>query len=197
MKEFRFFIGSLAVISIFTALTFAQTPKAEKIGFVSWTAFEDENTGIKELVEANKKLDEEFKPLTDQLKILSENYQKKVKELEYFAGCQVINCKSPPTADLIDNKSNELKELENEIKKKQENYKQLYVKRYEEDVVKKINPKIIKGLEQFAKENGFAVILEKSKYDMTMFCIIEEYRNNDVTKEFINFYNADFSKRKG
>jgi len=87
MKGFRFFTGNLIFVLILSALTFAQTEKPQtsnvnKIALINTEAFYDKVTGIKEIVEANDKLDLEFEPQLLELILMAEKIQNQEKEIK-------------------------------------------------------------------------------------------------------------------
>ena len=74
------------------------------------------------------------------------------------------------------------------IERKQEDGKTKYERRYAQVVAPVFND-IIKGLNEFAKAKGYAVILDGAKLEQEgiLMGFDDKY---DVTKEFIAFYNA-------
>lgn len=193
MKVFCLFIGGLVLILSVTILTIAQTEKTQpveltKIGVICLSAFEDKKTGIKELVEANEKLENEFiKPANDDLKLLYDKYDKLIKEFRAFSGLE------PPPISVIDNKIKELSSLEIEIKKKQEELKLLYARRYAE-IIGPVNTKIARAIDVFAKRNGFAIIFDSSLLEKGV--VLGDPGPDNVTKEFIKFYNEHSDKEQ-
>jgi len=76
MKGFQFFVVNLVFILCFAAFAFAQTemtptPTPFKIGLVETEAFYDKETGIREIVETNDKLEAELKPQKEELLLMS------------------------------------------------------------------------------------------------------------------------------
>jgi Skp family chaperone for outer membrane proteins len=165
--------------------------KEIKIAVIDTSAFEDEKTGIKKLIEANKKLNEEFKPHSDELKVMYERMQKLFKEFEEAnSRCNKSFHCSEKDAEESRNKLDEYKLLSDKLKSKQEVVKSLFEKRKAE-LSSDINKKIADAVKQFTKEKGFDAIFDKSK--------IENVINHidtfpDITDEFIKFYNESFDK---
>jgi Skp family chaperone for outer membrane proteins len=78
--------------------------------------------------------------------------------------------------------------LETTIKRKQEDAKAKYERRYTEIVGPVFND-IIKALNDFAKQKGYAVILDGAKLEEAQILLGFDDKY-DVTKDFITFYNA-------
>ncbi|MCU1289717.1 MAG: outer membrane protein, partial [Acidobacteria bacterium] len=78
--------------------------------------------------------------------------------------------------------------LEREIKFKQEDAKTRYDRRYQ-TVVGPIYGDIMKAMQDFAKQKGYAVILDGAKLEEAGILMAFDDRYN-VTSEFIQFYNT-------
>jgi Skp family chaperone for outer membrane proteins len=194
MKGFRFLTGGFVFVLIFSALAFAQTEKtqsnyASKIGFINSEAFDNKETGIKEIVETNEKLEAEFKPQIDELKAIAEKIQNQQEEFKkagsgYWDG--------PIPKEKLDKS---LKDYESDVckyKTRTEEIKSQYDKRKSEifaDVYKKVRDTI----KQFAKEKGYLIVLDSSKDNSSA---IIEGETIDITKEFIKYYNENIAKSK-
>src|SRR5215218_2333713 len=157
MKISRFFIGGVVSVLILSALVFAQTEKPQtsnvnKIALINTEAFYNKETGIKEIVETNDKLESEFRPIVDELNSLYEKYNamvEEIKKLQPPSAPYFYYCFSP-----LSEKIKELEKLEVKIKKKQEEAKKNYEARKPEifaDVYKKVGD----AIQQFAKEKGY------------------------------------------
>lgn len=157
-----------------------------KVGIVNTLAFTDESPagGIAKLKAAIKLLNDEFKPAANELNTLLSKHQALKAELEIWRakGSGVV-----PARD-VEAKSNELAELEKTFKRKQEDNKAAYEKRYPQ-VVGPVSAEIFKALNDFAKQRGFAVIFDGVRLEQQEILIgfDEKY---DVTKDFIAFFNA-------
>ena len=195
MKVVRFLIVNLALIFVFTVLAFAQTetpqnPAPNKIAQINTDAFYDKETGIKELVETNNRFENELKPQIESLKTLAEKIQKLQKELAEY---QIQIKKFPQGCYMsFESKFDEFDELTLEYKQKQEETKTLYEKRKPE-IFADVYEKVGDAIKQFSKEKGFLMIIDISK-DSSF--IITDVDDNDVTKEFIKYYNEIFAKSK-
>lgn len=195
MKSFRFFTKSLISVLILSALAFAQTEKTQtsavnKIATINTEAFYDKETGIKEVIETNDKLEAEFKLQSDELFALAEKILKLQKELEEFQKLSE-RFKGICVPDDINKKFDDYEKLTSEYKEKQRTLKSLYDKRKPE-IFAGVYKRVGDAIKQFAKEKGL-LIIDISK-DFCM-CICE-FQNDDVTAEFIKYYNENFAKTK-
>lgn len=194
MKDFQFFSKSLVFVLFLVALTFAQTKKPQtsaptKIASINTEAFYDKETGIKEVVETNARLETEFKPQKDELNLINEKIKKLEKELKDTAG--MIESPRDLTIETTDGRVNEYDLAVENYKNRQAEIKVLYEKRKAEifaDVYKKVR----EAIKQFAKEKGFMMIIDSSKSNRDP--ILGDF--DDVTEELIKYYNSNFAKTK-
>jgi Skp family chaperone for outer membrane proteins len=177
------------IAACFAATAFGQVPAATgtgKIGLVNVSAFADDKAGITKFRNALASLEPEFKPLNDQITTKRTRYQTLAAQIQEAnkpkpAGVPVG---TPPN---LSAQIEEAQNLEVEIKRLQEDGKSKYEKRYAA-VVGPVYNDIIKGLNEFAKQKGYAVILDGGKLEEAgiLMGFDDKY---DVTKEFIAFYN--------
>ena len=196
MKISRYFFSILAFILVFAILAIAQTEKTQnvnpiKIAFVYAIAFEDEKTGIKELAEIIKKLDEEFKPQTEELKMMYEKHQELRTELQKLADSYKLTG-TTITKEFLDEKIKESESLNSEIEKKRKEIKSLYEK-HKLEVTKEINKKIVEAIKQFAKEKDYEAIFDAS---VELLTYPQNFGKPDVTDEFIKYYNSLSAKQQ-
>lgn len=78
MKIVKFFIISFILIAAFSVFGFSQTINLQ-IATINTETFSDKQNGIEEFVEATEKLEIEFKPQFDELKLRTEKFQKLYK----------------------------------------------------------------------------------------------------------------------
>lgn len=192
MKRFSFFAVCTAISLVFAVSAFGQAPAATgpagKIGLVNVNAFADEKAGITRFRTALASLDTEFKTVNDQLNTKRTRYQTLAAEVQKLqqpapAGVPAANNQATLSA-----KVEEAQGLEVEIKRLQEDGKTKYERRYQQ-VVGPVFADIIKGLNEFAKQKGYAMILDGAKLEEAgiLMGFDDKY---DVTKEFVVFYNA-------
>lgn len=194
MKIFQFFIIVLAFTSAFVISTDAQTEQSQsinlgKVAVINFELIKNEETGIKEFIDIRKKLEVEFKPQQSELKLLVEKARKLQREFEQ----SFIQIKLTPKGGCfisIEKTSDEYEKIIAELKQKQEQAKLHYQKRYSEETVP-IDKKIAEALKQFAKNKGYDIIIDNVVVEKGIITDIE----NDVTEEFIQFYNNQTEKK--
>ena len=189
MKTLRMFAVGMMFTALFAVSAFAQTGAtpaagAGKVGLINTFAFDDEKAGIAKYRTALNTLDVEFKAVNDELAALGGKLQALGKEIE--------NLRKPGGApvkpETINAKVEEYQLLETQIKRKQEDAKAQYNKRYQV-VVGPIYGDILKALTDFAKQKGYAVILDGAKLEESGILMGFDEKYN-ITAEFITFYNA-------
>lgn len=190
MRRFSILAVCLAFTLVFTASAFGQAAGAPagKIGLVNVNAFADDKAGITRFKNALTSLDPEFKPLNDQLTTKRTRYQTLAAEIQKAQQTPANPQVPAATPANLASKVEEAQNLEIEIKRLQEDGKVKYERRYAQ-VVGPIFNDIVKGLNEFAKAKGYAVILDGAKLEESgiLMGFDDKY---DVTKEFITFYNA-------
>ncbi len=198
MKVFQFFIVVLAFLTIFAVPAIAQKEKTlvisnDKIALINPKAFENEESGIKDLLTAYGKVQMELKAQTEELKVLAAKLQEIEKEILRYQ--EIMNKDWTGHSNVYSKataKFEEYQKLHCEFREKHEIYKSLREKRNAEIVTPKIG-KIDAALKQFARQNGYAVILDSSENN---YSAIVEGKAVDITKEFIRFYNDYTEKEK-
>lgn len=161
----------------------AQTaPAVPKIAFINSDAFYDEKIGITKLVSALKTLEREFGPKNQELTGLNNRLGAIATELQ--------NMQNLPTAQFnqaaYSTKREEGERLQRELEYKKKDAESAVAKRRNE-LVSPISQEIGKAIDEYAKKNGYTVILDPSKLTEAMLFYSEAA---DSTKEFITFFNA-------
>jgi outer membrane protein len=182
MNLFRF-ITVFFVCAILTVSALAQVPAAPpKIAFIDTGAFYDEKVGITKLVNANKQLNDKFairiKELEDgsvKLKTISGDLEKLQQD--------------PKTTPAVFNaKRDEGERLQREL-----NYKKTGlesdISKERDKLVRPISQDVGKAIDEFAKKNGYTVILDIGKF-VEAGAVLYFAEVADATKDFITFYNA-------
>lgn len=181
--------ASFVFAAIFAVSAFAQAPTQAagtgKIGLINTYAFGDDKAGITKYKNALNTLEAEFKPVNDELKTMGTRYQALAAEIQKM---QSSNPAVPVDQKTVQTKVDEYQTLETNIKRKQEDAKARYDRRQTE-VIGPIYADIIKAMNDFAKQKGFAVILDGAKLEEASILLGFDDKY-DVTKEFITFYNA-------
>ena len=190
MRRFMIIAAVFVFAALFTVSASAQvTPApAGKIGLVNTYAFGDEKAGIVKFKNALNSLEAQFKPVQDELKTLTTRYQTLGTEIQNLQKTAAGNSAVPVNTSSLQAKADELQALEVNIKRKQEDAKVRYEREYQK-VVGPIYGDIVKAMNEFAKQKGYAMILDGAKLDESglLMGFDEKY---DVTKDFIAFYNA-------
>ena len=191
MKTFRLF-AVLAFAAIFAVSAFAQAPAAGtfKIGIVNTAAFDDK-AGITKYVNAMNTLETQLKPeftvlqtMGNKLQALQTEIEGYKKQLEDPNLPKAINRTQLQTT--AQTKYDEYQKLGLEFEYKQKDYK-ANAERREQTLTAPIRLDIGNAIQEFAKQKGYALILDATKAAEMILGFDEKY---DVTKEFIAFYNT-------
>lgn len=189
MKTFRLIAASFVFAALFAVSAFAQAAAPTgKVGLINTFAFEDEKAGIMKYRNAIGSVETEFKPDNDKLRTSATRYETLRKELEGFKESANKGIKIPISDVALQTKVDELAKLEREIKFQQEDAKTRYERRYQ-TVVGPILGDIMKAMQDFAKQKGYAVILDGAKLQESGILMAFDEKYN-VTTEFIQFYNT-------
>jgi len=195
MKTFRSITAVFVFAAIFAVSAFAQTQPtaAGKVGVVNTQAFDADKVGIAKYVNAMNALEIELKPDITALQGMATKLQTLQTEIEGYKK-QLEDPKLPAAVDktkiqaTAQTKFDEYEKLGREFKFKQEDYKAKAARR-EAAVMGPVRLDIGNALQEFAKKNGYMMILDASKLDGAglLLAFDEKY---DITKDFITFYNA-------
>ena len=184
MRKFNILGLCLLFAALFAVSAYGQTPAAGKIGLVDTGAFFEDKpgAGIPKLKNAVQSVNAEFKKVNDDLTALGNQYQQKVDEYNKLKSSPAL-----PATDL-EQKASAIQDLETKIKRDQEDAKRRYDQRLGQ-VVDPINADIVKAIGEYARQKGYALILDGAKLEQAgvLLGFDEKY---DVTKDFITFYNA-------
>jgi Skp family chaperone for outer membrane proteins len=187
MRKISLIAAGLIFAAIFAVSASAQT--GDKIGLVAWDAFGDPTKGIKKYSAALTVLENEFKPLKTELDGLILKYQNLNKEITNMQEtCRKAPTTCPFKPEVIQAKIDEYGQLERDIKKKQEDGNAKYTSRYGQ-VMGPINADIVKALNEYAEQKGYAVILDGAKLEQADI-LLGMSKKADITADFITFYNA-------
>ena len=193
MKRISLAVACLTFAAIFAGTAMAQAGAAPagagKIGIVVVEEFAADKGGIAKYKAALTALEKEFEPLNTKLRTSAARYQTLGQEIEKLrqppaAGVPVASTNQTQLAA----KADELQTLEKQIKRDQEDAKAQYERR-SAVVVGPIYGDIMKALNEYAKKNGYAVILDGVKLDQAQILLGLDEKYN-VTQDFITFYNA-------
>ena len=190
MKRFNLIAASFIFTAVFAMSAFAQAsgaPQAAgngRIGLVNTSAFLDDKpgAGITKFKNAVNSVEAEFKTVNDELQKMGQDYQTRVDAFNKKKGATGV-----PGGDLTAD-ATAISDLETNIKRKQEDAKAKYERRYAQ-VVGPIYTDIIKAMNDFAKAKGYAVLLDGGRLEDAQILLGFDDKY-DVTTEFIPFYNS-------
>jgi len=154
-----------------------------KVGLINIGAFGDTTKGITKYKNGLDAVDKSLEQVNAELRSLATKYNTGLTE--YQAMQKAV---PPPPAAQLQAKADELQLLQTNIKRKQEDGKALYDKNYS-DIMSPITNDIIRALNEYARQKGYAVILDGAKLEQAniLWGFDDKY---DVTKDFIAFYNT-------
>lgn len=155
-----------------------------KIGIVNPLQFTEDKdgAGILRLKTAVKSVNDALKPLSDKIQADSTRLRSISAEIERLRG---ITTTTPET---INAKIVEGQDLEKSIKRSDEDFKAQYDRRYR-TAVAPIFDDVLRAMSDFAKQNGYAIILNGPKLEQDDLLMGYDERYN-VTADFIKFFNA-------
>ena len=191
MKTFRLIALSFMFAALFAVSAFAQAaaPTTGRVGLINTSAFEDEKAGITKFRTALASVDAEFKKDNDDLRTMATRYQTMQTEIQKLQDAVKANPKALPIPETeIQKKVDDFGNLERQIKFKQEDAKTRYERRYQ-TVVGPILGDIYKAMQDFAKQKGYAVILDGVKLQESGILMAFDDKYN-CTVEFVQFYNS-------
>jgi Skp family chaperone for outer membrane proteins len=191
MKTLRLLTAVIFIAAMFAVSTFAQTG-GSKIAVINTLAFDSTKPGegITKYVAGMNTLEAEFKTSTTEIQTMGSKYQalgEEIKKLQ--AQANDPNNKVPINQAAFQGKVDEYTKLERDIKFKQEDVKARYQSRYNA-VMGPIMQDIGKGIQEFAKQKGFSLILDGAKLDEAGLVLGIGDDKVDATKDFITFFNA-------
>lgn len=187
MKTLRLIAVSFVFAAVFAITAFAQTTAPTgKIALID-TRFFDSKEGITKYVSAMTALDNEFKPDFTNLQTMGNKIKTLQTDITNLQK-QITEGKVPVDEKSANAKVEEYDKLTREYKFKEEDLKVRYQRR-EQVVMNPIKQDIGKALDEFAKKNGYSLILDGAKLAGDGLILAFDDKS-DVTKEFIAFYNA-------
>ena len=192
MKTFRSIAAVFAFAAIFAVSAFAQAAASPRIGIINTGAF-DTKEGITKYVNAMNALETQMKPELTALQTMGNRLQALKTELEKLQE-QINDPKLPQAVDkgklqaTAQTKYEEYQKVGLEFEYKQKDYK-ASLERREATIMTPVRQDIGNALQEFAKKNGYSMILDASKLDGAGLLLAFDEKF-DATKEFITFFNA-------
>ncbi|HZU33037.1 MAG TPA: OmpH family outer membrane protein [Candidatus Angelobacter sp.] len=154
----------------------AGASSGSKIGIVSiQDAIANTNEGKKEL----EALQQKFSPKQAELKTQNDDVENLKKQLQ-TQGDKLSE----------DERSNRVKAIETKQKALQRNYEdaQNEFQQAEQEIVNRLGKKMLAVLEKYAKDNGFAMVLDVSNPQTP---VLWANQGSNITKELVDAYNAE------
>jgi len=161
---------------------------AGKIGIIVVEEFGAEKGGISKYKAVMSTLEAEFKPINDKLRAAATRYQTLGQEIEKLRTPPAAGVPAASNQASLQTKVDEFQNLEKQIKRDQEDAKAQYERRYPV-IVGPVYNDIMKALNEYAKQKGYAVIFDGVKLDQAQILLGFDEKYN-VTQDFITFYNA-------
>lgn len=181
MKKIIFTATLIFVTSfvVFAQSTEETNKESDRIFVVHSSAFRDSANCIKELPTAYERIDNEVRPLKNELDDLSA----KIRELN--KNIPVLPCERWR----FQNEIYDLQKMQRDYDKKTDRIKSIYEKR-EAELANPVIKKISVALAKFKEQKGYSIILYISG-NKSDFLTNDD---SDVTAEFIQFYNSIYCK---
>lgn len=186
MKRISTIAVSFVFAAVFAVSAFAQAgaqPAASKIGWIDTGMFADDKEGVTRYMNALRALDGEMKPRLTELQTI----QTRLKTLSDDLA-KPVPAGVPVDQKALQSKQDEGQRLQREFEFKKKEYDASIEKRSGE-VLGPVSADISKVIQEFAKQKGYAVILDIDKLGQAGVILALDQTAN-ITKEFIVFYNA-------
>ncbi len=186
MKRFNTLAVSFVLAAIFAVSAFAQAgqPAVSKIGWIDTGAFADEKEGVTKYMNALKALDGEMKPRVTELTTI----QTRLKIISDDLAKMQANAAVPIDQKAALAKQDEGQKLQREFEFKKKEYDAAVEKRSGE-VLGPVSADISKAIQDFAKQKGYAVVLDIDALAKANVILALDPTSN-ITKEFIAYYNT-------
>ena len=188
MKKFCLFAVTLimtAYLSVFSVAQTSQPQPANKIVIVDTSAFFNDKTGITKIIAASRQLETELAPKRNELQQMANRSQNLQKEIDALQ--KNVQNKVPIDQKAAQAKVDEMEKLQREGKFKQDEFNKFTEKRQNE-LLGPPYSEVLKALEGYIRSKGFGMVFDVSKDQGGMLIFATE--QNDITKEFIAFYNS-------
>lgn len=173
-------------LTIFSVLAFSAAASAQaggKVAVINTQAFGEAGTGITKYINALKTIETEFAPALREIESLDVRLKALEKEIEGLRA-------SSSTADQQagQRKVDEYQRLQQDRARKAEDARVRFNKR-RTAVTAPLNESIGNALTEFAKKNGYAIVLDVSRDTAGVIVTIADEKA-DITRDFIAFFNA-------
>lgn len=174
-------VVALELLAAKPGLQTTPVPAGAKIGIVN---IQDAITATDEGKKEFDALQQRFAPKQNSLKSLNDEVEDLKKDFQ--ARSDKLN---------EDERAKQVKNIEVRQKTLQKNYEdaQNEFQQAEQEVVSRIGGKMLNVLEKYAKNNGYAVILDVSNPQTPVLWASQE---TNITKQLVDSYNADQSPKR-
>lgn len=178
--------GQTAVPANRAAVTPPQTaqPGATKIGWIDTQAFGDEKEGVTRYIAAYKDLSAQMKPRTTELEGIKNKLEILSREIETMTK----NTAVPVNQTTLQAKQEEGQRLQREGEFKQKDL-EAALQSASARVLGPVSADIGKAIQEFAKQKGYAVVLDIAALANANAILVLDPSMN-ITKEFIAYYNT-------
>lgn len=191
MKRIATLAASFVFAAVFAGAAFAQPgaqPAAQtKIGWIDTAAFAGDEKGaggVTKYVNAMRALDTEFQPRVTELR----NLDAKIKGIADELQKMQANTAVPVNQQTLLQKQEEGQKLQRELEFKQKDAEAALNTRRSQ-VLGPITADIGKAIGEFAKQKGYAIVLDIAALANANAILVFE-PTADLTKEFIAYYNT-------
>jgi Skp family chaperone for outer membrane proteins len=191
MKKKILIFYAILFTMFFVSSAYSQTPTTStttRIAVINTLAFDDEKEGILKYVNALNALEKEFQPARNELQAMANKLETLTKEYNTLLE-EANKPNSPISPQTLQTKREEIERLQREAKFKQDDANARYQSRYNA-VVGPILQDIMKVMQEYAKQKGYALIFDAAKLDEVNLILAVGDEKIDVTKDFIKFYNS-------
>lgn len=186
MKRFTTIALTLVFAALFAVSAFAQAgaqPVMTKIGWIDTGSFADPKEGVTKYNIALTALDAEMKPRVTELTTIQSKLKAISDELN-----KPVPANVPVDQKALLGKQDEGQKLQREFEFKKKEYDAAVEKRSGE-VLGPVSADISKAIQDFAKQKGYAVVLDIAALASANAILALDPTAN-ITKEFITYYNA-------
>ena len=187
MNIFRTIILTSFTVLLFTIGGYSQGSTASKVGVINTNSFGDAKGGITKYIAALNALNKEFAPAQTELESLVKRLNDISKEIETLRN-QAASGTVPVNQKAGQAKVDEAEKLQRDLSFKQEDAKARFEKR-QRVVLAPVMEEIANALEDYAKQNGYAIIFDVAKDQAGLLIMIGDDKV-EITKAFISYYNA-------
>ncbi len=185
MKRFTTIAVSFVFAAIFAVSAFAQVPtNATKIGWIDTGSFGDEKDGVTKYRVALSTLDAEMKPRITKI----QGMQARLTKIEEDLKVKTSNSAVPVNQQEVSKLQEEGQGLQRTLEFEKKEYAAV-LETSQGKVLGPVSADIGRAIQEFAKQKGYAVILDIDKLGQAGVILALDQTAN-ITKEFVVFYNA-------